>query len=82
MSFVQRFLLACCPKAWQARMIADSQAWHAVCPCGEARSIWEMGGVRCCAAGNPRRYLRCPKCGEATWHLIEKREPVAPPVTS
>jgi transposase-like protein len=82
MSVVQKFILAICPKSWRAKMIADSQAWHAVCPCGSARSIWEMGGIRSGAAGNPQRWMKCPKCGSATWHRLEKREMVAPPQAS
>jgi hypothetical protein len=82
MTFIQRFFLACCPKAWRPKMIADSQSWHVVCPCGQARSIWDIGGIRCCAAGNPRKLMRCPKCGRATWHIVEKRKPVAAPVAS
>jgi hypothetical protein len=50
----------------------ESREWRAVCPCGHARSIWELGGVRWLARGEPRRRLTCPACGERTWHRIQR----------
>jgi len=58
------------PKA-AADMEAESRSWMAQCPsCGFERSVWEMGGVRWKAAGNPRWYRRCPECGKAGWHKV------------
>jgi hypothetical protein len=51
-------------------MEAESRQWLAECPCGSSRSIWELGGIRWKAAGQPRKLLRCPKCGELHWHKI------------
>jgi hypothetical protein len=79
---MQRVLLFCLPKAWHPSIIADSQAWKVICPCGGMRSIWEIGGIRWKAAGNPRKLMRCPKCGHLTWHRTEKRAPVTPPAAS
>lgn len=56
------------PRAWGESMRRDSEAWKLVCPCGHARSYWEIGGIRWKAQGNPRTLLRCPACGERTWH--------------
>jgi hypothetical protein len=82
MTAIQRFILGLTPKSWRPKMIADSYAWHYVCPCGSERSVWDAGGIRAWAAGSPRRWTRCPKCGQRTWQRLEKREAVAPPAPS
>ena len=75
MSSIQKFFMAILPPGWAASMEAESRAWIAECPCGNRRSIWDMGGIRWGAAGKPKRYLSCPRCGQMTWHTIS-REPV------
>ena len=42
------------------------------CPCGHARSAWDLGGIRWGAASNPHRLLKCPSCGEWTWHVVTR----------
>lgn len=78
MSVLQQLMLCWMPKSWRADLIAYSQRWFAVCPCGCVRSIWELGGIRYRAAGRPRRLMRCPKCGRRTWHSVEWHESEAP----
>jgi len=78
MTTLQRLMLCWMPKTWQADAIAHSQKWFAVCPCGSERSIWELGGIRYKAAGEPRRLMRCPKCGQRAWHKIVWRETAVP----
>lgn len=75
MSSFQKFLVAVLPRRWAASMEANSRAWLARCACGHARSIWELGGVRWAGSGHPRRYLKCPACGEASWHTVIRSEP-------
>ena len=56
-------------------MEAHSRAWLVQCPnCGHERSLWEIGGIRYKAAGNPRTRtrLRCPSCGQSGWHRISR----------
>lgn len=55
-----------------AAIEADSRAWKVTCPCGHTRSVWEAGGIRWLAAGEPRRLKRCEACGETTWHRVHK----------
>jgi len=56
-----------------AAMEAHSRAWRVTCPnCGHERSIWEMGGIRYKAAGEPRIRARCPRCGQSGWHQVSK----------
>lgn len=73
MSRAQRFLTRFGGPELAAAMEAHSRAWLVQCPnCGHERSIWELGGIRYKAAGNPRMRLRCPKCGQAGWHKVYK----------
>src|SRR5215468_8750026 len=62
-------------KKWAASAEAESRSWIARCSsCGFDRSLWELGSIRWKAAGSERRYLYCPKCGQAHWHTISKRQ--------
>ena len=73
MSRTQRFFTRFAGAETAAAMEAHSRAWLVECPnCGHERSIWELGGIRYKAAGNPRTRLRCPKCGQAGWHKVHK----------
>lgn len=80
MSSIQKFLLTILPDAWAKSMEAESREWMHICPCGHARSSWELGGVRWGAAGKPRRLLMCPSCGKWNWHVVS-RNPQAPPAS-
>lgn len=52
-------------------MERESREWKMVCPCGRAISVWDAGGIRWKAAGNPVRLARCPRCG-LTWHRLHR----------
>jgi hypothetical protein len=72
-SFVQRLIAAVVPRAWAQSMEAESRAWMARCEaCGQARSIWDLGGIRWKAAGSPRRRIACLRCARPTWHRVER----------
>ena len=82
LSGVQKLFTGMFSPATAARMEADSRMWMVQCPkCGYEKSIWELGGIRYKAAGNPRRLMRCPNCGEISWHKIYRREGPAPEVS-
>lgn len=71
MSRTQLFFTRFAGAETAAAMEAHSRAWLVQCPdCGHERSIWEMGGIRYKAAGNPRMLMRCPKCGKRGWHRV------------
>jgi transposase-like protein len=75
MSAIQGLFSAFLSKAAAADMEAESRSWRVRCPsCGLERSIWEMGGIRWKAAGNPRRRVRCPQCGKSGWHTVYRRQ--------
>lgn len=70
MSLTQKLFSLLLPKRWMAAMEADSRAWMVQCSCGFTRSVWELGGIRFKATGQPRWYLRCPQCGQRSWHKV------------
>lgn len=73
MSRTQRLFTRLAGAQTAAAMEAHSRAWLVICPnCGHERSIWELGGIRYKATGNPRTRLTCPKCGQAGWHAVRK----------
>jgi DNA-directed RNA polymerase subunit RPC12/RpoP len=55
---------------------AGTKQWLAECPCGHKRDVWDSGGVRYLAAGEPRRLARCPKCGKFTLCKIRRKTEV------
>jgi len=50
-----------------------TRLWLIECPCGHKRDLWDVGGVRYKAAGEPRNYCKCPKCDKGTWHKVRKK---------
>ena len=71
------FILRLVPAKTAAAMEAESREWLIVCPnCKHARSVWDMGGLRYKAKGNPKKLMQCESCGQRTWHRVErKRDP-------
>lgn len=63
MGKLQELLATLLPDAWAASMEDESRAWRMKCPCGTETSIWDMGGVRWKAGGQPKRVGTCGKCG-------------------
>lgn len=73
LSRTQRFILRFVDPQTAAATETHSRAWLLECPnCGNARSVWEMGGIRYKASGSSKTRVRCPKCGEAGWHRMVK----------
>ena len=72
MSPLQRFFVRILPRRWAESMEADSRLWMMRCSCGFARSIWELGGIRWKAAGQPRTFsfMKCSQCGKRSWHKL------------
>jgi hypothetical protein len=68
-----RFLKFILPAKAFAAVRAGTKEWLAECPCGHKRDIWDSGGVRYKAAGEPRCLGHCPACRKNTWHKIRKK---------
>ncbi|REJ94216.1 MAG: hypothetical protein DWQ34_09055 [Planctomycetota bacterium] len=64
MGAIQNILTGVLCDKWAASLEAESRDWVMRCPCGQETSIWEMGGVRWKASGNPRRHGTCAGCGQ------------------
>jgi hypothetical protein len=62
-----RMLVEWLPSRLRSSIEAESRQWKLRCGCGAERSVWEAGGIRWKARGNPRTLLRCPACGKITW---------------
>ena len=75
MSRIQKFFMAILPRAWAADAERESKKWLMRCPnCQYEISVWDAGGIRWKAAGNPRRRMPCPNCGKSGWFMFSKRE--------
>jgi hypothetical protein len=62
---LRSFILWFMPDAMKKAAEADSRAWIGTCKhCGAGNSIWDIGGIRYKAAGEPITRVRCPKCGK------------------
>ncbi|MFC1454423.1 hypothetical protein ACFLQL_04490 [Verrucomicrobiota bacterium] len=68
-----KFLKLILPGTWFEAVKTDTKKWLLECPCGHKRDFWDAGGVRYKAAGEPRQWLKCPKCGHMKWHKIRKK---------
>jgi len=79
MTLLQALLTKLLPRKWAAEMEAESRDWMMRCPqCNHERSIWEAGGIRWKAAGNPKRWIRCPQCGTTARHTLHRQSEVRP----
>ncbi len=76
MTGLQRVILFFIPGRRRAEAEAESRAWHLVCDaCGHARSVWDLGGVRWKASGNPVTRTRCAACRAVGLHTLTRHSP-------
>lgn len=73
MNWIQKIFAAVLPRHLAESMEAESRSWMVRCACGFERSVWEVGGIRWKATGEPRQYLRCPQCGQRSWHIVTRK---------
>lgn len=73
---LQRFLKAILPDSLAESVETESRAWIMRCPEGHEQSVWEAGGVRWKASGEPRLMAPCSECGKTVWHSLSKRAAV------
>lgn len=74
MSLLRSTILSIVPESWAARMEAESRQWIMRCTtCDTEVSIWDAGGLRWKASGNPLRRSFCQSCGRKTWHTTSWR---------
>lgn len=73
MGLIQRLVMKLVPQRMGKAMEAESRAWMIQCSCGAERSVWDAGGIRYRAAGEPRRWQVCHTCGKGSWHRVYYR---------
>ena len=56
------------------KMMEESKQWKFTCQCGEESSIWDVGGIRYKASGNPKIRLKCPHCQKTAMQKLYKAE--------
>ena len=71
-----RFLKFILPAKAFAAVRTGTKQWFSECPCGHKLDLWDAGGVRYMAAGEPRQFGRCSACGKTTMHKIRKKTAV------
>lgn len=69
MGLLRKAILAWSPDL-AAAIERESRQWIMQCPQGHEQSVWDAGGIRYRAAGNPQRVAWCPKCKRLAWHRI------------
>ena len=80
LSRTQRLALALMPDHWAAAAEAESRRWVMTCPrCGATQSIWDIGGIRYKAKGEPRIRVRCGSCGERSMQRVRRLPDEAEP---
>jgi len=56
------------------KMEVESRSWFWTCPsCGYEFSVWDSGGIRYKASGNPKRLVRCPSCTASAMLRLDRR---------
>lgn len=75
LSLTQRFFKMISSKQGFEAMQQESKTWMVQCSnCKYEKSIWDMGGIRYKAVGNPKTYMRCSNCNQGNWHTIYRKE--------
>lgn len=75
MTRIQKIFLALLPAKWAADAEQQSKRWLMRCPdCQTEFSVWDLGGIRWQAVGNPHRLVKCPACGKTNTVQLHKRE--------
>lgn len=74
---MQNLLKKILPASWAESMEQESRQWMMRCrECDFERSVWETGGIRWKASGDPVRKMRCSNCGKFATHDTFKKEEV------
>ena len=61
------------PKSWRDSAIADSKTWQTRCTtCNHESNVWDLGGMRWKAIGEPLTSFKCSVCGKVRMHKLSK----------
>jgi hypothetical protein len=74
MTRTQKIFKSLLPASWASSMEKESREWMMRCEtCNFEISVWDFGGIRWKASGNPRRNLWCRNCRSNAWHTTYKK---------
>ncbi len=73
MSTIQKIIRFFVSAETFSKMESASKKWYFHCECGNECNIWEIGGIRYKAAGNPIKAARCPKCHKVAMRKLHKK---------
>jgi len=74
MSGIQKIIEFILSKETYNKVKDESKHWLFKCTCGNEFSIWDIGGIRYKAKGNPAKYVKCNQCQKKAWmKLIYKQ---------
>ncbi len=66
-------ILKVMPRRWREDAIRDSKLWITDCTaCGHQSNVWDLGGMRWRAYGEPLTSMRCLGCGKVAMQRIHK----------
>jgi hypothetical protein len=75
MTLIQTIIFLLVPASWAKSIEDESRAWAFECAkCDHRQSVWDAGGVRWKARGNPKSYRRCVACGKSGWQRLSRSE--------
>jgi ribosomal protein S27E len=70
---LRNFILWFMPARMKAAAEADSRTWVGACKhCGAETSVWDIGGIRYKAAGQPTTRVKCSTCGKFSFVKFRK----------
>ena len=73
MPFLRSLVLRALPQRWRADAERDSRLWRTECTgCGHISNVWELGGLRWRAVGQPLTAMRCAGCGKVRMQRISR----------
>ncbi len=52
---------------------SESQEWYFKCDCGNEFSMWDIGGIRYKAKGNPIKVVKCTRCHKVAARKLFKK---------
>ena len=73
MSLIQKIIKFFVSARTFSKIKLESEEWYFKCDCGNEFSVWDTGGIRYKAKGNPLKAARCTKCNKIAVRKLYKR---------
>ena len=72
MGLIQYLVKKFMPRRWLDSIEEQSREWTVRCYCGNAESLWELGGMRGRSAGETHWFRKCPKCDKRSMNFVTR----------